>query len=62
MSATSSPLGVAEHPDVRLGELVAEVRHEVSDRAQQPGRRRNDDGIGAHQLRDRVRVQRPGAP
>ncbi len=52
---------LGDEPDVRLCELVAEVRHEVADRAQEPGRRRHDDRVGAHQLCDRVRVQRPGA-
>ena len=44
-----------------LGELVAEVGHEVADRAEQTGRRRHDHREGAHQLRHRVGVQRPGA-
>ena len=60
MSATSSRVGVTEHPDVRLGELVAEVRHEVSDRAEQPGRRRHEHGKGTHELGHSVCVQRPG--
>ena len=52
---------VDEQADVRLRELVPEVRHEVADRAEQAGRRRDDHREGAHQLRDGVRVERPGA-
>ena len=42
-------------------ELVAEVGHEVAERAQQPRRGRHDDREGAHQLGHRVGVQRSGA-
>ena len=52
---------LAHQADERAGELVAEVRDEVADRAQQAGRGRHDHGVAAHQLRDRVRVQRPRA-
>ena len=47
--------------DQRLRELVAEARDEVAQRAQQPRRGRDDHRERAHQLRDRVGVQRPGA-
>ena len=52
---------LAREADQRLRELVAEVGDEVAERAQQPGRRRHDHREGAHQLGDRVRVQRPRA-
>ena len=44
-----------------LRELVAEAGHQVAQRAQQPGRRRHDHREGAHQLGDRVGVQRARA-
>ena len=54
-------VGLGEDADVGLRELVAEVGDEVADRAEQAGRRRDDHRERAHDLRHRVRVQRPGA-
>ena len=63
MPATSSPLAVADEPDVRLRELVAEVGDEVADRAEQARRRRDDHRERAHQLRDaRSRAAGPAPP
>ena len=61
IAVTSSALASRGEPDERPRELVAEVGHEVAERAQQARRGRHDDGEGAHQLGDRVGVQRPGA-
>ena len=54
-------LGLREQPDVRLGELVAEVGDEIADGAEQAGRRRHEDRERPHQLGDGVCVERPGA-
>ena len=52
---------LGRQPDQRLRELVAEARDQVAQRAQQARRGRHDHREGAHQLRDRVGVQRAGA-
>ncbi len=49
-------VGVGEDADVGLRELVAEVRHEVADRAQDTGRGRHEHGERPHDLGDRIRV------
>ena len=61
MPATSLAARLADEPDVRLRELVAEVGDEVADCTEETRRRRDDHRERAHQLRDRVRVQGPGA-
>ena len=60
--ADLSRIRVGEHTDVRAGELVAEVGDEVADRAEKTRRGRDEHREGAHDLRDRVRVKRAGAP
>ena len=52
-------LGVVEHADVRAGELVAEVGHDVAECAEQARRRGHDHRERAHDPRDGVRVHRP---
>ena len=59
MLATSVRLGVVEYADVGAGELVAEVRHDVPERAEQARRRGHDHRERAHDPGNGVRVHRP---